>query len=147
MQIAVADRARPIDRTGCCDALDEFSQRLVAENLHLADIVLEQSVDTRRAIGEGVQLGLDRFGIEPVEREGNASEGVGQAGGEAWQVGEFRAVAKGWIHQWDEHRDALINVYCETEFETPQHDRRLQLRAVDDGLLHRSLFIGRRPSG
>jgi hypothetical protein len=58
---------------------------------------------------------------------------------------EFRAVAKAWIDQWDEHRDALIKVYGESEFEARQHDRRNQLRAVEDGLLRRSLFIGSRP--
>ena len=58
---------------------------------------------------------------------------------------DFRAVATEWIEQWDEHRDALIQVHGETEFESRQHDRRLQLRAVEDGLLRRSLLIGCRP--
>ena len=58
---------------------------------------------------------------------------------------EFRAVAKEWIDQWDEHRDALTAVYGGPEFESRQHDRRMQLRAVEDGLLRRSLFIGSRP--
>jgi hypothetical protein len=60
---------------------------------------------------------------------------------------EFRAVAKEWIDQWDVHRDALTAVYGEPEFESRQHDRRMQLRAVEDGLLRRSLFVGSRPSG
>jgi hypothetical protein len=60
---------------------------------------------------------------------------------------KFRVVATEWIDQWDEHRDALIKVYGEAEFEARQHDRRLQLRAVEDGLLRRSLFFGSRPSG
>ena len=60
---------------------------------------------------------------------------------------EFRAVAKEWIDQWDDHRDALTAVYGEPEFESRQHDRRLQLRAVEEGLLRRSLFLGSRPSG
>ena len=60
---------------------------------------------------------------------------------------EFGVVAKGWIDQWDEHRDALIDVYGEPEFESRQLERRLQLRAVEDGLLRRSLFIGRRAPG
>ena len=60
---------------------------------------------------------------------------------------EFRAVANEWIDQWDEHRDALTAVYGEPEFDSRQHDRRLQLRAVEDGLLRRSLFLGSRPSG
>jgi hypothetical protein len=60
---------------------------------------------------------------------------------------EFRAVATEWIDQWDKHRDALTAVYGEPEFESRQHDRRMQLRAVEDGLLCRSLFLGSRPSG
>jgi hypothetical protein len=60
---------------------------------------------------------------------------------------EFRDVAAEWIDQWDEHRDVLTEVYGEAEFESRQHDRRLQLRAVEDGLLRRSLFLGDRPSG
>ena len=60
---------------------------------------------------------------------------------------EFRAVANGWIDQWDQHRDSLIRVYGEPEFESRQHDRRLQLHAVEDGLLRRSLFLGTRPRG
>jgi hypothetical protein len=59
---------------------------------------------------------------------------------------EFRAVAEAWIDQWDEHRDALTAIYGEAEFESRQHDRRVQLRAVEEGLLCRALFIGTRPS-
>ena len=59
---------------------------------------------------------------------------------------EFRDVAKEWIDQWDDHRDALTAVYGQAEFESRQHDRRLQLRAVEDGLLRRSLFVGSRPA-
>jgi hypothetical protein len=58
---------------------------------------------------------------------------------------EFCAVANEWIEQWDEHRDALTAVYGAAEFESRQHDGRMQLRAVEDGLLRRSLFIGSRP--
>lgn len=58
---------------------------------------------------------------------------------------EFRAVAREWIDQWDHHRDSLTAIYGEPEFLRRQHDRRLQLRAVEDGLLRRSLFIGCRP--
>ena len=60
---------------------------------------------------------------------------------------EFQAVAKAWIDRWDEHRVALIKIYGEAEFESRQHDRRVQLSAADDGLLRRSLLIGRRPKG
>ena len=60
---------------------------------------------------------------------------------------EFRNVANEWIDQWDGHRDALCAIYGESEFDSRQHDRRLQLRAAEDGLLRRSLFIGSRQSG
>ena len=59
---------------------------------------------------------------------------------------EFGAVAKDWIDQWDDHRDALTAVYGDPEFESRQHDRRVQLRAVEDGLFRRSLFLGTRPA-
>jgi hypothetical protein len=60
---------------------------------------------------------------------------------------EFRVVAKEWIHQWDDHRDALTAIYGDPKFEGRQHDRRSQLRAVEDGLLRRSLICSSRPSG
>jgi hypothetical protein len=67
--------------------------------------------------------------------------------GELDGTDEFRVVANEWIDQWDDHRDALIEVYGEPEFESRQHDRRLQLSAVGDGLLRRALFLGSRPNG
>ena len=60
---------------------------------------------------------------------------------------EFRVVATAWIDQWDDHRDVLTAIYGDTEFESRQHDRRVQLRAVEDGLLRRALFTGRRSPG
>ncbi|HEY5422214.1 MAG TPA: hypothetical protein VIK05_02005 [Ilumatobacteraceae bacterium] len=59
---------------------------------------------------------------------------------------EFRLVAKAWINHWDDHQDALIALHGEADFQSRQHDRRVQLRAVEGGLLRRSLFIGTRPS-
>ena len=59
---------------------------------------------------------------------------------------EFRVVAKAWIDRWDEHRDILTAIYGDSEFDTRQDDRRLQLHAVEDGLLRRSLFLGSRPA-
>ena len=58
---------------------------------------------------------------------------------------QFRQTAKAWIDQWDHHRAALVDLHGDTEFETRQRERRVQLDAVDDGLLRRSLVIGRRP--
>jgi len=60
---------------------------------------------------------------------------------------EFRAVAKELIDQWAKHRDALTAVYGEHEYESRQDARRLELRAIEGGLLRRSLFIGSRHSG
>jgi len=58
---------------------------------------------------------------------------------------EVRAAANAWITEWDDHRDALVALHGEAEFETRQQERRTQLLAVDDGLLRRSLVTGRRP--
>jgi hypothetical protein len=61
------------------------------------------------------------------------------------QTADFRTVAAAWIEQWDRHRDALVELYGPTDFETRQQERHTQLKAVDDGLLQRSLAVGRRP--
>jgi hypothetical protein len=58
---------------------------------------------------------------------------------------EFAAVARAWIEQWDGHRDALAVLYGASEVDQRQRDRRTQLRAVEDGLLRRSLLIASRP--
>jgi hypothetical protein len=62
------------------------------------------------------------------------------------QTDEFRTVAAAWIDQWDRHPDALVELYGEADVETRQQERRTQLQAIDDGLLQRSLAVGRRPS-
>jgi len=59
---------------------------------------------------------------------------------------EFRRVNEAWIDQWDQHRAELVALYGDAEFDTRQQDRRVQLQAIDDGLLLRSLVIGRRPA-
>jgi hypothetical protein len=61
------------------------------------------------------------------------------------QTDEFRRVAAAWIEQWNEHRGELVALYGETDFETRQRDRRTQLQAIDDGLLRRSMAVGRVP--
>jgi hypothetical protein len=57
---------------------------------------------------------------------------------------EFRATAAAWIDAWNDHRDELLALHGEAEFHTRQLERRAQLDAVDEGLLRRSLVIGRR---
>jgi len=62
-------------------------------------------------------------------------------------TGAFREVARAWIDQWDLRRDDLVGLLGVEQFEERQADRRTQLRAVEDGLLRRSLFVARRSAG
>ena len=61
------------------------------------------------------------------------------------QTEQFRNTAAAWIREWDEHRDELVALYGQAEFDTQQQDRNMQQQAIDDGLLRRSLAFGRRP--
>jgi hypothetical protein len=63
------------------------------------------------------------------------------------QTDEFRATAAAWIAEWDDHRDELVALHGEAEFDTRQQERRSQSLAVDDGLLRRALVIGHQPDG
>ena len=62
------------------------------------------------------------------------------------QTKQFRTTAAAWIREWCAHRDELVALYGEAEFDTRQQERTVQLQAIDDGLLRRSLAIGRRPA-
>lgn len=62
------------------------------------------------------------------------------------QTAEFRATAAAWIGEWTRHRDALVVLHGVADFETRQQERSVQLCAIDDGLLRRSLVLGRRPA-
>jgi hypothetical protein len=57
---------------------------------------------------------------------------------------EFRAVTRAWIDQWELHRDDLVEMLGVERFEERQAERRTQQRAIEDGLLRRSLFVARR---
>jgi hypothetical protein len=59
------------------------------------------------------------------------------------QTEQFRTTAAAWIEEWERHRGELVALYGESEYETRQEERRTQLGAVDDGLLQRSLVVGR----
>jgi hypothetical protein len=61
------------------------------------------------------------------------------------QTEQFRTTAAAWIREWDEHRDELVSLYGQAEFDTRRQERSVQLQATDDGLLQRSLVVGRRP--
>jgi ubiquinone/menaquinone biosynthesis C-methylase UbiE len=53
---------------------------------------------------------------------------------------EFATVARAWIAQWDNHRASLVSALGEQAVEERQADRRAELRAIEDGILSRSLF-------
>ncbi len=53
---------------------------------------------------------------------------------------EFARVARAWIGQWDSRRADLVAAFGEQDIEERQADRRTELRAIEDGLLSRSLF-------
>lgn len=62
--------------------------------------------------------------------------------------GSLRAaatVARAWIEQWDNHRAGLVSALGEQLVEERQADRRAELRAIENGVLSRSLFTAVRP--
>jgi hypothetical protein len=61
------------------------------------------------------------------------------------RTAEFSAVARAWIEQWDRHHDDLVALYGAAAVEERQRERRLQLAAIEDGLLRRTLFSATRP--
>jgi hypothetical protein len=58
---------------------------------------------------------------------------------------EFALVARAWIDQWDLHHAALVKLLGAAEVDQRLLERRIQLRAVEDGLLRRSLLVATRP--
>jgi hypothetical protein len=61
------------------------------------------------------------------------------------QTEQFRRTGAAWIREWDLHRDDLVALYGQAEFDTRQDERNMQQQAAEDGLLQRSLVAGRRP--
>jgi hypothetical protein len=45
----------------------------------------------------------------------------------------------------DRHRDALVEAWGEEQYRDVQHDRAATLALIDDGVLRRGMFVGRRP--
>ncbi|MGD9704620.1 MAG: hypothetical protein AB7Q42_08500 [Acidimicrobiia bacterium] len=62
------------------------------------------------------------------------------------QTEQFRSTAAAWVAERHDHRDALVALHGATEFDTRQEEQEAQLQAIDDGLLQRSLVVGRRPA-
>ncbi len=58
----------------------------------------------------------------------------------------FAAVTRAWIHQWEANRADLVALLGEAEVQERQAKRRAQLRAIEDGILARSLFTACRPA-
>jgi cyclopropane fatty-acyl-phospholipid synthase-like methyltransferase len=58
---------------------------------------------------------------------------------------EFAATTRAWLHHWDTNRGELAALLGERGVAERQAERRAQLRAIEDGILARSLFTARRP--
>ena len=58
---------------------------------------------------------------------------------------EFASVARAWIERHDHHQDHLVDLIGLADYEQRQRERRIQLRAIEDGLLRRSLLTAARP--
>jgi hypothetical protein len=57
---------------------------------------------------------------------------------------EFATVAQAWVDHCEDHHDALAELQGADAFDQRQTERRIQLQAVRDGLLRRSLFVATR---
>ena len=57
---------------------------------------------------------------------------------------EFASVTRAWIQHTDASHDDLAALLGEVTVEERQADHRAQLRAIEDGILTRSLFTARR---
>jgi cyclopropane fatty-acyl-phospholipid synthase-like methyltransferase len=60
---------------------------------------------------------------------------------------EFARTARAWIEERDRHADELRAVESASVFDERRRNGRVQLRAVEDGLLRRALFTARRRPG
>lgn len=57
----------------------------------------------------------------------------------------FAATTRAWMEQWDAHRADLVALFGTTVVDDRQREREAQLRAIEDGILCRSLFSATRP--
>jgi hypothetical protein len=58
---------------------------------------------------------------------------------------EFAVVTRAWVDEWDRHREALVEVLGPAGFHDRQRGRQNMLRAIEHGVLQRSLVVGRAP--
>jgi hypothetical protein len=61
------------------------------------------------------------------------------------RTAEFAATGEAYLAEFERHRDAVVTLLGAPEFEQRQRERRVQLQAVRDGLLRRSLLTAVRP--
>jgi hypothetical protein len=54
---------------------------------------------------------------------------------------EFLETARAWLNARDRYAEELAAAEGEAQFEERRRDNRTQLTAIEDGLLHRALFI------
>jgi hypothetical protein len=66
---------------------------------------------------------------------------------ESDHTADFATVARAWIDQTDQHRDELAAVLGGAQVDQRQLERRAQMRAIDDGLLRRTLYSATRQGG
>jgi len=59
---------------------------------------------------------------------------------------EFAATTRAWLRHWDADHDDLAALLGEQAFADRQADRRAQLRAIEDGILARSMLTASRPA-
>jgi hypothetical protein len=58
---------------------------------------------------------------------------------------EFADITRSWIEQWDAHHDELTSLLGAQAVADRQAERHAQLRAIQDGILRRTLYCARRP--
>lgn len=59
---------------------------------------------------------------------------------------EFASTGRAWLDQWDRNAEELKELEGPTAFAERQRDRRVQQRAIEEGLLRRGLFSATRPA-
>jgi hypothetical protein len=58
---------------------------------------------------------------------------------------DFAVITRAWLQHWDANYHELAALLGEAQVAERQAERRAQLRAIEDGILARSLFTARRP--
>lgn len=59
---------------------------------------------------------------------------------------EYLVTAIGWLRETEAHADELSSLEPRQTFDDRQAERRRMIAAIEDGLLHRSMVIGTKPT-